>query len=467
MEDLPVLAETHGAPPPPDHGEPDADNYPLATRDQPAPLPSRLQSQVGDRLAQGALLVGVFLSGWSLLRVGQMNLTVSDIAVLASFCIVVAQSRLRLTPFGPLTPYWIAGLTMMLGGLFVSSVVNGDPLRWANIASQYMVAFLLIPILLLQQDQGMTRIMPVAFVLGTALSQTIGITATFFLTYHDTLAILGDGFITGNDRLGAMAGQPNPNGAVVAFSLPMLIYALRHGTIPRWLGLACWLVLVWGLMLSASFTGFFATIVAVLSTLVLMGLRSVVRLALAALVAAGLFVVSGAPLPKAFQQRVGAAVENGDIQAAGTFVNRTELIQEAWRMAEDNTLVGLGVDRYREVSAYDNPVHDLYLLIWNEGGCVAFIGLMTLLGLLVVLAVQGLRDRRDEGAMACAVVMVFLIYTASYPHMYSRMWVIPVMIALATIHATRHLSPAKVDFHATERVRLNHELQRHPSADSA
>ncbi len=462
-------AETDGSMPPSDHAEVEAgtETDPLAPLDQPAPVPSRLQSQVGDRLAQGALIVGVFLSGWSLLRVGQMNLTVSDIAVLASFCIIVAQGQLRLTPFGPLTPYWIAGLTMMLGGLFVSSVINGDPLRWANIASQYMVAFLLIPILLLQQDQRMTRIMPVAFVLGTALSETIGIIATFFLTYHDTLAILGDGFITGNDRLGAMAGQPNPNGAVVAFSLPMLIYALRHGTIPRWLGLVCWLVLVWGLMLSASFTGFFATIVAVLSTLMLMGLRYVVRLALAGLVAASLFIASGAPLPKAFQQRVGTAVESGDIQAAGTFVNRAELIQEAWRMAEGNTLIGLGVDRYREVSAYDNPVHDLYLLIWNEGGCVAFIGLMTLLCLLVVLAAQGLRDRRDESAMACAVVMVFLIYTASYPHMYSRMWVMPVMIALATIHATRHRSPAKTDADASRRARFDLGLRPQPSATSA
>jgi hypothetical protein len=35
------------------------------------------------------------------------------------------------------------------------------------------------------------------------------------------------------------------------------------------------------------------------------------------------------------------------------------------------------------------------------------------------------------------VVLVFLIYTMSYPHMYSRMWVMPVMVALATLYAPR------------------------------
>lgn len=385
-------------------------------------------------LARGCLYLAVFFSGWNLLRVGQVNLTLSDAAFLLCLVIIAARGRLNLTPFGSLTPFYVAGLTMMLGGLFVSSIINGDPLRWANVAIQYTVAYLCIPLLLMQQDKTLTRILPVLFVLGTVLSETIGIASTFFLTYHDTLNLLGDGFITGNDRLGAMAGQPNPNGAVVAFSLPMLIYSLHAKIMPRLPGLICAIVLLWGLMLSASFTGFFACLVAVGLTLTLMGLRHVIRLGLVVAAAFMLFVSLGAPLPKAFQTRVGAAVESGDINQAGTFVNRSELIAEAWNFAEQTTVIGMGVDRYRELSQYDNPVHDLYLLIWNEGGAVAFVGLITMLLLLGILAAGGLRRSREEGAMACAVVCVFLIYTASYPHMYTRMWVMPVMVALSVIY---------------------------------
>ncbi|VVT22639.1 conserved membrane hypothetical protein [Sphingomonas sp. EC-HK361] len=386
------------------------------------------------RIAKSCLFFAVFFSGWSLLRVGQINLTFSDIAFFACLGIVAVQGRLNLMPFGPLTPYWIAGLAMMLGGLFVSSIINGDPLRWANVASQYTVAYLFIPLLLMQQERRLTRILPMLFVLGTTLSEAIGIATTFVFTYHDTIGLLGDGFITGNDRLGAMAGQPNPNGAVVAFSLPMLIYTLNIKAMPRLLGLVCAVILLWGLMLSASFTGFFACIVAIGLTLTVLGFRHVVRLGLVMAVALGLFVASGAPLPKAFQTRVGSAVESGDINQAGTFVNRSELIAEAWTFAENTTVIGMGVDRYRELSQYDNPVHDLYLLIWNEGGAVAFVGLMTMLVLLVIMAIAGLKRSRPGGAMACAVVAVFLIYTASYPHMYSRMWVMPVMVALSVIY---------------------------------
>lgn len=382
-------------------------------------------------IARGLLYFSVFFSGWTLLRIAQMNITLSDIAFLLSLVIVAGQGRLSMLPFGPLTPYWVAGLAMMLGGLFVSSVINGDPMRWANVASQYLVAYFCIPLLLMQQEQRVTRILPVLFVLGTAVSQAIGITASMFLTFHDTVGLLGDGFITGNGRLGAMASQPNPNGAVIAFSLPMLVYAMRTGSMPRLPGLMCGALLIGGLVLSASFTGFSACILALGITLTLMGLRYVGRLALIIAVAAGIFVASGAPLPKAFQERVGSALEQGDINQAGTFVNRSELMVEAWHFAENTTFIGMGVDRYRELSSHDNPVHDLYLLIWNEGGFVSFLGLMILFSLLCIMAVASLRRNRDAAAMACAVVVVFLIYTVSYPHMYSRMWVMPIMVALS------------------------------------
>ena len=402
------------------------------------PHPRRAgRSKNRDRIFLPLILIGVFLSSWSLFRLGSMNVTVSDIALMLCLAMVASQGRLNLMPFGPLTPFWVVALTLMLGGLFVSSVINGDPLRWANVAVQYAMAYLFIPILLMGQERRITQLLPVFFVLGTTLSEAIGITATFFFTMQDTIDYLGDGFITGNQRLGSMAGQPNPNGAVIAFSMPMLIYTLIKGSMPKLLGLVCGVTLLWGLMLSASFTGFFASMTAIGITLALIGIRHLVRLGLVIAVAAGLFFASGAPLPKAFQERVGGAVETGDISQAGTFLNRSELIAEAWGFAEDTAVIGMGVDRYRELSHHDNPVHNLYLLIWNEGGAVAFLGLVGLLAMLCIFAVGGLRRSREAGGMACAVVIVFLIYTASYPHMYSRMWMVPVFTALGVIYGRR------------------------------
>ena len=383
------------------------------------------------------LAISVFFSSWNLLRIGTINFTLADLTMLTAMAIVLAQGRLNRQPFGSVTPFWIGGLVAMLGGLFVSSVANGDPLRWVNVAAQYTMAYLAMPMLLMSCPAERMRRLTLMFVLGVTLSQAIGIMASFLFSFNDVASVLGDGFITGNGRVGAMAGEPNPNGASVAFAMPMLLYCLRSGILRPVAAVLCGGILCWGLMLSASFTGFSATALAAVITLGLFGLRYLVRLGLILAVALGIFVASGAPLPATFQERVGDAVESGNIDQAGTFVNRAELMEEAWRFAENNTFIGLGVDQYRVISAHDNPVHDLYLLIWNEGGGIALAGLMTMLCLLVALSVGGIRRYREEGAMALAITVVFLVYATSYPHMYSRNWLIPVMLALSTIYGRR------------------------------
>ena len=393
-----------------------------------------------DSVARYALLASIFLSGWFLLRVGSVNFTFSDAALLICLIITAARGRLGATPFGSLTPFWVTGLAMMLGGLFVGSIMNGDPLRWVNIALQYTVSFMLIPMVLMQQDDQVRRIGPLLFMLGIVLSQIIGITVTLLFTPSDTLPLLGTGFYTGNQRLGSLSGEPNSNGAVISFAMPMLLYAVRQRQISLYLALGCLLALVWGLLLTASFTGFAATLLTVFICLLLLGgFRYIAGLAIVMGAAFGLFIASGTPLPKAFQERVGNAVESGDLTQAGTFTGRSELIKEAWTFTEQYSVIGMGVDRYRELSAHDNPVHNLYLLIWNEGGIVAFTGLILLLSLLCLMAAGGLRDR-ERGAPTIAVLLVFLIYTLSYPHMYSRMWVMPVMIMLALLYGPRRAS---------------------------
>jgi O-antigen ligase len=167
------------------------------------------------------------------------------------------------------------------------------------------------------------------------------------------------------------------------------------------------------------------------------GLGRLLKVAFIVVLAGTLYIASGAPIPQTFEKRVAAAIKSGDVNQAGTFANRAELIAEAWDATADNIFYGMGADKYREFSAHGQPVHNLLLLIWNEGGAPAYVGLMLLLSLLVIFALAGLRERREDAAMALAVVCVFLIYTMSIPHMYSRFWVLPPILALSTIYARR------------------------------
>jgi len=366
-----------------------------------------------------------------------MNLTLSDLLVSLVMATMLYRGEINGKPFGQLTVFWLVGLGLMLLGLLLGSIASESVDRWLVVGAQYLFTFLLIPMVLMGFRSMLTRTLPALFVLGIVVSQLIGISASLLFDYSDTLDLMGDGFLTGNGRLGAMTGEPNPNGAMIAFSLAMLLYSVRRGIIPVGFGLLCGIVLIWGLLASGSFTGFAAAVIATVVYLAISGIGLLIRVALPVVIATGLFLASGLPLPAAFQERVAGALTTGDLNQAGTFTDRSALINEAWRMADDNFLIGLGVDQFRVVSSHGAPVHELHLLIWNEGGILGFAGLVILLLTMIGAAFLAVSRSRPEGAMILAVVAVFNVYTVSIPHMYSRAWILPVLLAMSTYFARR------------------------------
>jgi len=387
------------------------------------------------RILHFVLISSAFLCGWAVLRVGQINLTLSDVLLSIVLVAMLARGEINRRPFDNLTSFWVIGLGLMLSGLLIGSLANGSVDRWLIAGAQYLFAFFLLPMLLAGQQVSLTRILPSLFVLGISVSQIIGIGAMMLFENGDTKDILGDGFLTGNGRLGAMAGEPNPNGAMIAFGLPMLFYSIRQRIMPLGIGILCGVALVWGLLASGSFTGFSAAVLATAVYFAVSGFKVFLRGAIIGVVALGLFLASGLPLPASFEDRVAGALLTGNLDKAGTFTGRAMLIEEAWEMVDDNILVGLGVDGFRKVSTHGAPVHELHLLIWNEGGVVALAGLVIVLLTMFAAAFVAVSRSRSAGAMILAVVIVFNIYTVSIPHMYSRVWILPVLFAIATVFA--------------------------------
>ena len=60
---------------------------------------------------------------------------------------------------------------------------------------------------------------------------------------------------------------------------------------------------------------------------------------------------------------------------------------------------------------------------------------------MIAAAFAAIARNRLAGAMILAVVVVFNVYTVSIPHMYSRAWILPVLLALSTCFARGSLSP--------------------------
>ena len=93
-------------------------------------------------------------------------------------------------------------------------------------------------------------------------------------------------------------------------------------------------------------------------------------------------------------------------------------------------IVGLGADQFRERSVQEAPVHNLYLLLWVEGGLLAVAGWVMFSGVGVLLWFAIRRAGGDKYALAAVAttVVVFLTIAMFNAHMYARYWTAPVFL---------------------------------------
>ncbi len=387
----------------------------------------------GRSLVTPLLTIAVLFFCFHLWRIGNVNITLSDAVFMVVVLIELGLGRLNGQPFGTLTPIWLGSLVLMLSGLFVGSYVNGDLMRWIIVAGQYLFSYMLLPMVLIR-DIGTIHRLIVTLIIGMVAMESLGILVYYTTNgFEQANAIFGPDFITGGRRLGAMVGDANWNSAVIAMTIPFVIYAGTRRLIPAAAALAAATMLMWALMLAASFTGFCAALLAIGVMAFVGRLRpSPQILILAMLLGAGLYL-SGYQMPDIFAKRVAPAFQSGDLEEAGTYDDRAELIAEAWQNAENTVIIGMGVDKFREFSPSGQPVHNMYMLELAEGGIVALAGWLGVVATLTLIPLLRVRRYRLEAALSLAVIVIFQVFTMASPHMYARLWMIPVLLSLGVV----------------------------------
>ncbi len=404
-------------------------NRPLAT----APSCGALRASMP--LAAGP---AIFLSTYLTWRPAQsIMFTLSDALFLVAFVGLVYRKSIPLEPFRFLSSFWLAGFALLITGLLIGSLGCPAPWRWLIVAGQYLFAWVVLPMIILRRSPEPTFSMIKLFIWGVFAANLFGAAVyyTYPGTFEDARELFGQDFLSGGRRLGGFTGDANWNGAAVAMSVPFVIYLRAKGRVGN-LGTAIWLgVLLLGVMLSASFTAFISCIAAVLIFVAVGRIRpsagAVTMFATGATLFVGLFVELGLRLPATFVARVGRAIGNGDISEAGTFEGRMLLVREAWGMAAHHILVGVGADQYRAISALGAPVHNMYLLLWAEGGIMSLIGWIVMLAVLLAAAAKAFSQDRLAAALTLSVTTTFIIASMASPHMYARLWAVPVLLAVA------------------------------------
>lgn len=377
----------------------------------------------------------VFFLPFNFLRVDFAYITLSDLLCVASVGMRIAKAEIPSSPLGQATPLWLLGGAAMAGGLLLSSAAFGDPVRGVIVSAQYLFTYFIIPLVFLGRDWDQTIVLVKAFVAAVIAMCLFGV----YLIHVDGQT--NTRFVSGNGRLRSFVERSNEAASVIAMTVPLILWLAEVGRLNRLLALAGIGICVYGTMLTGSNTGLGALVCAVGGFLAfaLSPVRMAIGGAAAGAVTLALLSFGREQLPAVFQRRVLAAIESGDIDQAGTFTHRLELILESTEIAGRSMLLGIGADQYRVVSAWEAPVHNAYLLTWTEGGFPALLGFGMIITAFAVagLAGAGRRGARLHAALAACTLIPFALLINAAPHVYGRFWVGPFLcgLAVARLHA--------------------------------
>ncbi|KQV38687.1 O-antigen ligase family protein [Rhizobium sp. Root1204] len=372
---------------------------------------------------------GVFLCSMVYIRPTAGNITFSDIMFAAALVVLLLSGRISFYPFGRMSAaVWLVGLSTLLAGLTISSMKSPDPMRAMAVVAQYAYAYLAIMLIFSSQSAKNIVTFAKVYVLSISVICLHGVYLIHYDGQRDTV------FVTGSGRLTGLMERTNECATVIALCVPIVLVLCTTGHMRKTTGFLAVAIMTYGILLTGSNSGLMSLVCGV-GIFALLGL-SWKRMLLPLAIGVTILALSGGLvteyLPATFQKRVLGALETGDLGKAGSFDGRVELINEALEMTSDTIFIGVGADQYRVGSQYHAPVHNVYLLLWIEGGLISAIGflVMVLGGLGPAISVLKVPGGRPFAAAILANVTVFLLAANALPHIYSRFWVLPVLLPI-------------------------------------
>lgn len=371
----------------------------------------------------------VALSPMNYFRLEMAYFTASDFFGFLTVIVMLLNRSVPLRFFGPATSLWLFSLMLFLGGLLLGSIVQGDPVDGLIAFVQYFYSLVLIPIIISCRRLEETFLLMRVLIYSVSAIMLFGIYLIVFVPDANPMLVSGSG------RLRSLLERENAAGAMAAIAITFSVYLRIVGIFGLVHFVAIMAILVYGLMLTGSNTGFGAATLGTGMILLLAGgVRTIVAAALlAAIFSATVLQFGDLFLPEVFQRRVFGALSSVDIEQAGTFMDRFALMQEAFQLSNETVWLGLGADQYRTFSSYGAPVHNTYLLVLSEGGVLSLLGLSGFFLSAFALGIVAYRspESRMLGALTLVTVILFALLLNAFAHFYARFWHVPLALAMS------------------------------------
>ncbi|MBU2532200.1 MAG: O-antigen ligase family protein, partial [Alphaproteobacteria bacterium] len=240
--------------------------------------------------------------------------------------------------------------------------------------------------------------------------------------------------------------RENEAACLLAMTMPVLLWLGAKGHIGKVWFATCFCLLIYGVLLTGSNTGFIATAfgLSVFALACLTWRRTIMYALGFTVLVIGLTNLDTAYLPQAFQKRVLTALATSNIEQAGTFGGRMALIHEAMGIADKTLVIGVGGDQYRAHSQFRAPVHNAYLLLWTEGGIFSFVGILMIISAFAVpiLYTASLPGEWLTAVCGLTVIALFILLINASAHVYGRFWLVPLLVSVGLcMQAARRRSP--------------------------
>jgi O-antigen ligase len=378
----------------------------------------------------------VFLAPLNFLRYPGLYITLGDVfAVLCLLAMIVMRS-LPLRPLGVVTAPWMVAAIMLIGGLLFSSLFVGDPWRGMVTSAQYFFCLFVLPLALAWRPESQVFVLVKIFVFSIVMTCVHGIYLIDIVGQTNTR------FVSGSGRLMSFVERENEAAGLFALTVPFLLWLRNEGEISLvyfWLALG---FISYGIMLTGSNSGIFALMfILAIQFVANFSRKQVIISAVFALAIGFAFANQGIDyLPEVFRKRVLGALTSGDIEDAGSFVDRVGLIRQALEVIDHNGLFGIGADQFQLISNWNAPVHNFYLLIWAEGGFIAFVGYLLILASGFLASIVAFKNARSFYSANCtfSIFITFALLTNAYTHIYARFYFVVLLLAISVSSSAAH-----------------------------
>lgn len=396
------------------------------------------------------VVLGVLFSSFASLRHPGASFTVSDFFI--TFGLLFRFIRaIPLYPMQAASSMWWLGIAMLMTGLLIGSIAYGDPVDAVVVLIQYFFSFVALPLAILGRPHKEAVLLAKMGVMSVVISCLVGLGA-YSIGYNGghrrQLAL-----VAGNNRLTGLTDNANAFAAIIVLWFPVLWY-LGLVRAYKMITFACFFALTFtGLIFTSSNSNLAGALISGAIYLFLLGKFRIFFIWSAVFAVTAWVGITFADkiLPQKFVERVLSPLQQGNIEGVGTFSDRAELMIEAWRFLPDYYVLGMGAEQYRELSSHDLPVHNLYLLLANEGGLMSLMGLLFLYLAAITYATLAGPDTPYRTAARTTVITATLTFAAlmvSFTHIYHRAYLVPWIVSIGLLY-----SPMRPDWLHKAQVR--------------